>query len=70
MHQTRRPPLIVAPARSLSQGGRRPTFASLLAVALVLPLTVPGATRRRYRLFGFEDADDFSLRVEGATDAA
>ena len=26
--------------------------------------------RRRYRLFGFEGADDFSLRVEGETDAA
>ena len=26
--------------------------------------------RRRYRRFGFEDADEFSLRVEGATDAA
>ena len=31
----------------------------------------PGRSeRRRYRLFGFEDADGFSSRVEGATDPA
>ena len=44
MHQARRPPLIAAPARCLTPSRARHLLASLLAAALVLAVTVPGAT--------------------------